>query len=91
MGRSPIGTSLTSTTAVSRRLPRALAVALIYLTAIGLILGAAWLVLGTLLPLVDPLLARYLQQTALLRGFLDPFRRGGIAGGAVNVVQGVRE
>ncbi len=72
-----------------RRLPRALAVGLIYLAAIGFTLGAAWLALSTLLPVVDRLLANYPQQTASLRGFLDSFRRGDIAGGAAKVVQGV--
>lgn len=85
----PWVTRVTNLPVGRRRLPRALAVALIYLTAIGFTLGVIWLALSAFLPLADPLLATYPQQTAFLRSFLDPFRRGDIAGGAAKVVQGV--
>ena len=71
------------------RMPRALAVALIYLATLGLFAGVTWATIGTLLPFLDSLLASYPQQTAFLRDLLEPFRRGDIAEGAARVVEGV--
>jgi predicted PurR-regulated permease PerM len=67
------------------RLPRAVAVGLIYLVFLLIAAGAVYSILAALLPWLDRLMALYPQQTAFLRDYLGAFRAGNIAAGAAKV------
>ena len=68
------------------RVPRFLAVTLIYLITLLVAVGMILLALSVLTPVVDRLLITYPGETAFLRTYLDPFRKGNIAGGAAKIV-----
>lgn len=69
------------------RLPRPLAVALIYVTT-SLAAGALiWVTVASSLPILERITAEFPGPTAELRGYLDAFRSGDLGSGARRVVE----
>lgn len=66
-------------------LPRGVAVGLIYLVFLIVAGTMVYLILSTLIPWLDHLMATYPRQTAFLNDYLTPFRSGDLASGAVKV------
>jgi predicted PurR-regulated permease PerM len=71
------------------RIPRIVATSLIYASALATSILFIWIMLTSLVPAVDRVLAAFPEQTAQARQFLEPFRAGDLATGAAKVAEDV--